>query len=161
MSSTLTPATGNTLAPTGDPAPVVQAVLASITAGRPPETYLRITEHRPDGGAKIWHAWTEGGQPLGDQVDQHALAAGLDAADWLHIGELHSERSSRGRFDTEAFPLRPILASVRNGERCPDHRRAGVQSFLDAAARQVGRRPVPGIPRWLGVGPALVNRKTP
>ncbi|MGW3971138.1 hypothetical protein ACWEFD_17800 [Streptomyces ardesiacus] len=156
--STLTP---GALAPTGDPAPVLHAVLDSITAGHPPETYLRITEHRPDGGAKIWHAWTEGGQPLGDHVDQHALATSLDAADWLHIGELYSERSSRGRFDTEAFPLRPILASVRNGERCPDDRRAGVQRVLDAAARQTGRHPVPGIPRWLGVGPALVTRKTP
>lgn len=156
--STLTPAA---LTSTGDQAPVIRAVLDSITSGHPPETYLRIVEHRPDGGAKVWHAWTEGGQPLGDHVDRLALTTGLDAADWLHIGDLHSVHSSRGRFDTEAFPLRPILASVRDGERCPDERRAGVQSFLDVAARQAGQRPVPGIPRWLGVGPALVNRKTP
>ncbi|MGA5340463.1 hypothetical protein ACPCK3_15070 [Streptomyces griseoincarnatus] len=151
----------STLAPTGDPAPVVQALLSSITNGHPPETYLRITEHRADGGATVWNAWTEGGQPLGDHVDRLALSVGLDAADWLHIGELHSEHSHRGRFATEAFPLRPILASVQTGERCSDDRRAGVQRFLDMAAHHAGRALAPGIPRWLGVGPTLLSRKTP
>ncbi|MGV2914608.1 hypothetical protein [Streptomyces alfalfae] len=156
--STLLP---TVLTPTGDPAPVILAVLNSLTTSHPPETYLRITEHRPDGGAKLWHAWTEGGQPLGNKVDEHALTVGLDAADWLHICDLHGERNSRGRFDTEAFPLRAVLASVQTGERCPDDRRAGVQRFLNAAARHVGRAPAPGVPRWLGVGPALLTGKAP
>ncbi|WP_405759511.1 hypothetical protein OG234_13500 [Streptomyces sp. NBC_01420] len=149
------------LTPTGDPGPVLHALLDSITAGHPPETYLRITENRPDGGATVRHTWTTGGQPLGDHVDQVALAAGLDAADWLHIGELHSERSHRGRFAIEAFPLRPILHSVQAGERCPDGRRGDVRRFLTAAAHHTGRQPVPGIPRWIGMGPVLISRKTP
>jgi hypothetical protein len=34
----------------------------SITEGVDPETLLWITFHRPDGGLKIWYAWTAGGE---------------------------------------------------------------------------------------------------
>jgi len=156
------PTTGPTvLAPTDDPAPVVQAVLDGIAGEHDPETFLWIVQRRPDGGATIHYRWTTGGQPLGDHVDQQALAAGLDAADWLHIGDRHARRSTRGRFTVEAFALRPVLADVAAGVRAPQEQRAGILRILACAAQHTGQTPRPGCPRWLGMGPALLARTTP
>jgi hypothetical protein len=150
-----------TFTPTSDQAPVVRAVLDGITGQHEPETFLWIVHHRPDGGATIHYRWTTGGQPLGDRVDGAALAAGLDAADWLHIGDRHCKRSTRGRFAIEAYALRPVLADVDNGVRCPEDRRAGILRVIARAAEETGQSARPGCPRWLGMGPALVSRKTP
>lgn len=125
MTSTLTAPERITLTPSEDNTPVARAIVQSIAADHDPEVYLWIVLHRPDGGANLWHAWTEGGQPLGDEVDRAALAAGMDAADWLHIGDLNCTRSTRGRITVEAFALRPVLADVENGVRCDEERRAG------------------------------------
>ncbi|WP_241990552.1 hypothetical protein [Streptomyces sp. AC1-42T] len=69
------------LTPTGNPTPVEQAVAEGIAAGFDPEMFLWINFRRPDGGVRVWYAWTAGGEPLGDRVDQLATAGGLDAAD--------------------------------------------------------------------------------
>lgn len=155
-----TVATRPLLIPTDNPTPVEKAAVDGILDNFAPETFLWIVFHRPDGGARIWYAWTEGGQPLGEQVDQHALAAGLDAADWLHIGDRHCEHSTRGRIDIQAYALRPVLADIRSGVRGPDDRRDGIRRFIACAAAETGQAPRPGVPRWLGMGPTLLARRT-
>lgn len=148
------------LTPSDDRRPVEQAVIDSICGDFGPEMYLGFVFSRPDGGCNLWHAWTDGGQALGDQVDSSALAAGLDAGDWLHIGDRHSSVTHRGRVRIEAYLLRPILADVQAGQRCPDERRAGLRRVIDCAAQRTGQTPPPpGLPRWIGFGPTLLNRK--
>ncbi|MEU9611837.1 hypothetical protein AB0D56_09830 [Streptomyces sp. NPDC048209] len=154
-------ATGPLLVPTGNPTPVEKAAVEGIADGFDPETFLWITFHRPDGGARVWYAWTAGGAPLGDQIDDQALASGFDAADWLHIGDRHSQRTNRGRIEIQAYALRPIQADIRSGVRGSEDRRAAIIRFIDRAAAEVGQTPRPGCPRWLGVGPALLARRTP
>lgn len=154
----MTIATTPLLIPTSDPTPVEKAAVDSILDGFEPETFLWIVFHRPDGGARIWYAWTEGAQPLGNHIDRRALTAGLDAADWFHIGDRHCQHTSRGRIAIQAHPLRPILADVQNGVRSPEDLRARLRCVIDCAARQTGQAPRPGMPRWFGFGPALVNR---
>lgn len=149
-----------TLTPTDDPAPVVLAVLAGITGQHEPETFLWINYHRPDGGATVYYRWTAGGQTLGDRVDLAALTVGLDAADWLHIGDRNCQRSTRGQFAIEAYALRPVLADVDNGVRAPEERRAAILRVIARAAEETGQSARPGCPRWLGMGPALLSRKT-
>lgn len=158
---TTTTATRPLLIPTNNPTPVEHAAVDGILNGFDPETFLWIVFHRPDGGARVWYAWTDGGQPLGNQVDDHALAAGLDCADWLHIGDRHCQQSTRGRIDIQAYALRPILTDVQAGVRSPDDRRTALRRLIDCAAEHTGQTPRPGVPRWLGVGPTLLARKTP
>lgn len=158
---TLATASPPLLIPTNDPKPVEKATVNDIVDGFEPETFLWINFHRPDGGVRIWYAWTEGGAPLGDQTDRHALAAGLDAADWLHIGDQHCEHTTHGRIAIQAYTLRPILADVQSGVRGPDDRRTSLRRILDCAAAETGQIARPGIPRWLGMGPTLLARKTP
>jgi hypothetical protein len=154
-------ATRPLLIPTSDPTPVEKAAVDDILDGFDPETFLWIVFHRPDGGAHVWYAWTDGGAPLGDQVDQRALAAGLDAADWLHIGDRHCQHTTRGRIEIQAYALRPILADIHNGIRGPEDRRAALRRVIACAAAESGQTPRPGCPRWLGVGPTLLARRTP
>lgn len=142
-----------------DVKPIERAVVDEVMDGFGPETYLGFAFYRPDGGCNLWHGWTNGGDVLGDQVDSRALAAGLDAADWLHIGDRHSTITHRGRIRIEAYPLRPILADVQTGERSPETRRAHLLRVIECAAAQTGQTPRPGLPRWAGFGPALLNRK--
>lgn len=147
------------LTPTGDVRPVEKAAVEGIADGHPPETFLWIEFHRPDRSVRVWYAWTAGGQPLGEKVDQLAVSAGLDFADWLHIGDRHCEHSERGRIKVQAFALRPILADVQGGERGPEERREGLRRLLRAAAARTGQTPRTVHPRWLGFGPTLINRK--
>jgi hypothetical protein len=158
MTATLAPAL---LIPTGDPTPVEKAVVDGILDDFEPETFLWIVFHRPDGGAHVWHAWTAGGHPLGDSIDQAAIAAGYDAADWLHITGRHRTDHHRGRVEIQAHPLRPIEADVHNGLRDSGTTRDWVCRFLATAAGMAGqRRPADApVPRWTGVGPALLTRK--
>ncbi|MET9896854.1 hypothetical protein ABZZ47_43150 [Streptomyces sp. NPDC006465] len=72
----LAPAAPVVLTPTDDPTSVEKAVADSITADFEPETFLRIVLHRPDGGARIWYAWTAGGHPLGDRIAHGGVAEG-------------------------------------------------------------------------------------
>ncbi|MDX2649289.1 hypothetical protein PV341_38140 [Streptomyces sp. PA03-1a] len=146
------------LTPTGDPAPVERAAVDSILDGHEPETFLWVVFTKPDGGARVWHAWTDGGTALGDRIDGLATAAGLDAADWLHIGDRHCLQSTRGRIEIQAYPLRPVLADVQAGVRGPDDRRNRLREFVDLAAEMNGSTKRPGEPPWLGYGPAIVNR---
>ncbi|WP_330479873.1 hypothetical protein OG301_39370 (plasmid) [Streptomyces platensis] len=152
-------ATPITLIPTGDATPVEKAAVDGIVDGFDPETFLWIVFHRPDGSARIWYAWTTGGTSLGDRIDDLALNAGLDVADWLHIGDQHCEHSTRGRIDIQAYALRPIFADVQAGVRGPEDRRDGLRRVIACAAEKTGQTPHPGVPRWLGVGPTLLNRK--
>jgi hypothetical protein len=147
------------LTPSADPTPVEKAVADGIAADFDPETFLWLTFHRPDGGARIWYAWTAGGHPLGDRVDQLATAAGYDAADWLHISDRHQLASERGRVTIWAYPLRPVLADVRNGVRGPEDRREGLRRILRKAGELTGQAPRTLTPRWLGFGPALTAQK--
>lgn len=149
------------LTPTDYYAPVELAAVDSITSVTEPETWLAMTFPRPDGGVRVRWAWTAGGVELGNRIDCLALAAGLDAADNFHILDLHQRETWRGHIHIRAYPLRPILADVQDGVRSPEERRAKLRRFIDVAARQSGQTARPGVPRWLGVGPALLNRKTP
>ncbi|MEU5425926.1 hypothetical protein AB0H73_09995 [Streptomyces olivoreticuli] len=149
------------LTPTNDSTPVERAVVDGLVGDFEPETFLWIVFHRPDGGAHVWYAWTVGGAPLGDAIDQAALAAGYDCSDWLHIGNRHLSRHTRGRVTTDAYPLRPIEADIRNGLRAPETERDTTRRLFDAARAVGGQaRPEPttDVPRWLGVGPALLAR---
>lgn len=92
--------------------PVELAVVDGICEGYPPETFLTVNMHQPDGGVKLYYAWTAGGKPLGDRIDQLAVASGLDAADWLHIGDRQKDVFHGGRIKVEAYALRPVLADV-------------------------------------------------
>lgn len=142
----------------GDRSPVELAVISETIEEYGPEVYLGFTFHRPDGGANLWHGWTDGGPELGDLVDGVALAARLDAADWLHIGDRHRTTTDRGRVRIEAYPLRPVLADVHNGERSDEPRRQTLIRFLDVAAAQTGQpRPALALPLWPGFGPARLN----
>ncbi|WP_435245220.1 hypothetical protein [Streptomyces tendae] len=148
------------LLPTGDPAPVERAVLAGVAAGFPPETFLWVTFHRPDGGARVRYAWTGGGEALGDRIDRLATAAGCDATDWLHIADRHQLTSARGRVTVWAYPLRPVLADVEGGVRGPAERRDGIRRLLHAAAERTGQAPRTYAPPWLGFGPLLAARRS-
>ncbi|MFJ4787629.1 hypothetical protein [Streptomyces sp. NPDC088794] len=141
--------------------PVELAVIDSIASQQEPETFLWIVFYRPDGGATIHHAWTGNGAVLGDRIDHLALAMGLDCADWLHITDLHCQQSTRGRIAISAYALRPLLADVQHVTRCPELRRDGIRRVIACAAETTGQTPRPGIPRWTGVGPSLLNRRTP
>lgn len=158
MTATLAPAL---LLPTGNPKPVEKAVVEGIVDDFEPETFLWIVFHRPDGGAHVWYAWTAGGIPLGEHIDQHALAAGFDASDWLHITGRHRTDHHRGRVETQAHPLRPIEADLRNGARSPESERDKLRRLLDGARDMAGQPPRPDatVPRWIGVGPTLLHRK--
>lgn len=157
--TTAAPASPTLLVPTEDAKPVEKAAVDGIVDGFEPETFLWVVFHRPDGGARVWYAWTDGGTALGDRIDGLALTAGLDCADWLHIGDRHCQHSTRGRIAIQAYALRPILADVQAGVRGPDDRRDGLLRAIACAAEMTGQTPRPGVPRWLGVGPTLLNRK--
>jgi hypothetical protein len=115
--------------------------------------------HRPDGGVKLYYAWTADGKPLGDRIDQLAVASGLDAADWLHIGDRQKDIFHRGRVKVEAYALRPVLADVQRGERSPEQRREGLHRVVAAAAESLKQQPRTSHLGWLGFGPALVHRR--
>jgi len=156
---TAAPPSAVLLMPTDDPRPVEKAAVDGIVDGFEPETFLWIVFHRPDGGARIWYAWTAGGTDLGDRVDRMALATGLDSADWLHIGDRHCQHSTRGRIAIQAYALRPILADVQNGVRSPEERLEQLRRVVRKAAEMTGQTPHTLTPRWLGVGPTLLNQK--
>ncbi|MEW2568401.1 hypothetical protein [Streptomyces sp. NPDC047070] len=147
------------LIPTGDVRPVEKAIAESITGQFEPETWLAITFPRPDGGVRVRWAWTAGGVDLGNRIDGLALAAGLDAVDNFHICDLHCRESWRGRIRIGAHPLRPVLADVQAGVRGPEERRAKLRRVIELAAAERGQTARPGVPRWIGVGPDLLNRK--
>lgn len=143
------------LVPTGDPTPVEKAAVEGIVDMHEPETYLMFTFHRPDGGARCWDAWTEGGRPLGDRIDAMALTAGMDGADWIEISERTVEASERGRMLIQAYPLRAVLAELEGGMRADDafreRFRRAVRDIRPDSARAAS------LP-WLGFGPKQVNR---
>ncbi|MEU0087221.1 hypothetical protein [Streptomyces sp. NPDC006274] len=143
--------------PSTDRAPVELALVRSITDAAAPETFLWITFHKPCGGAAVRYAWTAGGTALGDHIDALALAAGLDAADWMHITSEHAQHSTRGRIEIQAHLLRPILADVQAQLRCPDQRREGLERVL-AKAAELTETTAYRMPRWVGVGPALLGQ---
>ncbi|WUS95354.1 hypothetical protein OHA46_01100 [Streptomyces sp. NBC_00708] len=163
MLPTLSPTAPVILTPTGDPTPVEKAVVDGIAADFGLEMFLYTVFCRPDGSCRIWYAWTAGGHQLGDRIDQTAHAAGLDCADNFYIARRHLTEHQRGRVRVEAHPLRLIMADVQSGVRAPEPERDKVRRLIGIAAEDSGQpeladRPVP---RWMGVGPALLNRATP
>ncbi|AEM89018.1 hypothetical protein [Streptomyces violaceusniger] len=155
MTATLTASTA--LVPTGDRAPVENAVVGGIADGFGPETFLWVEFHRPDGGMRIKYVWTDGGQQLGDRIDSLAMTAGMDTADWLHVADRHEMVSSRGRLKIKAYPLRPVLADVQGGVRAPEELRESVRRLLRVAGEITGQVPRTLTPRWMGFGPVLAN----
>lgn len=149
----------------GSRTPVEKAVADSIADGFPPETFLWIDFHQPDGGVRIWYAWTGGGIPLAERCDGRALALGLDYADYLHLLGRHGTEHIRGRVRTQAYPLRPLLRDVQDGERAPQLLQEQLHRVIEEGAELCGRRPVPPpgrpLPRWGGVGPTLLAQRHP
>lgn len=146
------------LTPTNDPTPVEKAVVDGILDDFEPETYLSFVFNRPDGGARTWDAWTTGGQPLGDSIDQHAMAADLDAVDWFHIADRHGQHGTRGCVEITAYPLRLVLADVQSGVRGPDDQRVRLRAAVAEYCGIKGLAVLPADERdlpWLGFGPAL------
>lgn len=160
MTTITTPVPPVILTPSSDSGPVEQALVESLLAGAEPETFLWIEFHRPDGGVRLRYAWTAGGAPLGDRIDDVAMGSGYDAADWLTITAAHRADSTRGRIVVQAHRLRPILADVQAGVRGTAAKREEVGRVLTVAAEYAGRplQGPPVLPRWLGVGPVLLNR---
>jgi hypothetical protein len=160
--ATRTTATRPLLIPTGDPTPVEKAAVDGILDMFEPETFLWITFHRPDGGAHCWYAWTTGGPDLGDQGDQLALAAHMDAADWFAITGRYGTEHTRGRIRTTAYPLRPILADIQAGRGDDGDLRRRLDGFVKGYCAET-HQPDPDtrtFPRWMGVGPRLVGRQS-
>lgn len=149
--------TSTLLTPSTNTTPVEKAAVSGIADGFDPETFLWINFHRPNGSVRVWYAWTAGGTVLGDSIDRIALGAGLDAADWLHYGDRHAALSTRGAIQIEAYPLRPILADIQNGERAPEERRTQMTRFMAAAAADMGRPIDRSRSTWLGYGPIRTN----
>jgi hypothetical protein len=145
------------LTPTADSAPVELAAVAGIVDMHEPETYLMFTFNRPDGGAHCWDAWTEGGRPLGDDIDARAVAAGFDGADWIEISERTVVRSERGRIDIQAYPLRAVLAAIEGGVRADEGFR---YRFRRAVHEMRPDSPVAALLPWLGFGPCQVGRRS-
>lgn len=146
--------------PSDDIRPLEHAVVTSLTADTEPETWLAVVFTQPDGGLRVRWGWTRGGVELGNHIDELALATGLDIADNFHLCDLHKRVTFRGRVRVEAHPLRPILADVAAGIRCPKDRWDGLHRVLEFAAAERNQPTPEGLPRWRGVGPALLNRKT-
>lgn len=134
---------------------VERAVAAEISDQHPSETLLWIQFPQPDGGLRLYDVWTEGGEQLGDRVDSHAVSAGMDAADWLFMSNLHEQITYRGKVRVLAYPLRPVWRDVQEGLRASEERREGVRRVMRAAARHTGRTPRTLTPRWVGFGPGL------
>lgn len=158
--ATIQPAT-IVLTPTSDARPVEKAVVDGIAAGFEPETHLWIVFRTPEGGARVYYAWTVGGDTLGDRVDRETAARGFDLADWLFVPSRYRTEHVRGRVTTQAYPLRPILADVLAGRRADETDRARTMGILDAACDLKGRpRPTMSdfLGPWGGVGPALLGR---
>ncbi len=154
-STTLLPRVSN------DPTPVEKAIANSIADGFEAEAFLWINFHRPDSGVRVWYAWTAGGVPLAERCDSQALALVLDCADWLHVLGLHRADHFRGRVHTQAHPLRPVLQDIQRGERAPQELRKQLHRIIQLAAEHTGHAPMSRarpIPRWGGVGPALLAR---
>ena len=145
------------LAPTGDPTPMERAVINSIAGEYGPETFLWINFRRPD-GTHIRYAWTAAGRPLGDRIDALAMAAGLDAADWFHIADLHQRIHIRGQVETWAYALRPVLADVKAGVRAPEEQRENLLQALDKAVEGTEQQSRTWNVRWLGFGTVLTQR---
>ncbi|MEU8839981.1 hypothetical protein AB0D97_12740 [Streptomyces roseus] len=149
--------TATLLTPSTDTTPVEKAAVSGIADGFDPETFLWINFRRPNGGIRIWYAWTAGGTNLGDKIDGIALNLSLDGADWLHYADRNAVHSTRGAIEIQAYPLRPILADIHNGEGAPAERRAAITRFVDLYAAEVGVTPQPGRSTWLGYGPQRVT----
>jgi hypothetical protein len=138
---------------------VEQAAAESIADAFAPATFLWIVFNRPNGSARVWYAWTAGGELLGDWIDTAAMNAGYDAADWLFITGCHASEHSRGRIKVMAHPLRSVLADVTVGIRAPGDERDKLLAMSALAAEWAGpTAPPAGVcPPWLGVGPALLG----
>jgi hypothetical protein len=145
------------LTPSSDRSPVERAVVDSLLGEFEPETFLWITFRTPEGGARVWYAWIEGGAPLGDQVDDLALTLGCTAADWLHIANRNMTVHQRGRVETQAHALRPMLGDLQSGVRATDEERDRLRRLLAHAAADCGITPRTLTPPWAGCGPRLLN----
>jgi hypothetical protein len=154
-------ADGAVLVVSADRTPVEKAVAQSIADGFGPETFLWIDVFQPDGGVRVWWAWTAGGDVLGDAVDRAAIAGALDCADWFHILDRHVSVHHRGRIRIQSYPLPPVRDDVVAGVRGPDELRGKLRRIVEIATEMKGGvPPVTGssgpLAPWTGVGPALL-----
>ena len=146
---------------TTSPAPVEQAWIGEILDAADPHRYLFTVINLTNGGARTYHAWTGGGQQLGDDIDHLAAAQGRDVYDWVEFMSRYQTRIDRGRHYVLSVDLRPLYGDLRNGVPGADmERRAGLNRFADAmvaAGAQPGHHvdPTRRLP-WLGFGPQLL-----
>lgn len=148
MTTTLAP-------PSTDLAPAQRAVVAETMDLFDPEMYLSYVFRLPDGGARLWNAWTAGGQPIGDQADTAALARGLDLADWLDVIMRPDEERTHGRVQIHGYRLRTVLAGILAGRREVPKLREGLVGVLS----DLGYLQSAALPAWPGVGPRLCAQK--
>lgn len=156
MTITATELPTQTLVPTDDPRPVEQAVVASITAMHPPETFLWIVFRNPDGSARVEWAWTSGGHELGNRIDVLAVAAELDSADYFEILGRSAQKFERGRAKVLAHPLRQVLADLEAGVRAPNQLREAYRNAVCVVEPLRGQNVLNVLDLWFGVGPTLL-----
>jgi len=106
-----------------------------------------------DGGVrKNRYAWSEHAAELGDAIDNWALAAGLDIADWVAITTRHWSRYQRGQITVYVYPLERVAEDVDARRGATAEERVLLGGYLDSdhACNHEG------FCAWPGVGPALV-----
>jgi hypothetical protein len=148
----------------GDPRPVEKAVIHDIIDDLGPLKWLTISFEPAAGGLRYYQAWTAGGDLLGDQVDDLALARGLDGADWLDITGRHEQITYRGKVKIQAYDLPSIRVDVDLGHgQTDDTMRDKLRRLINDMAEHYPNkyRPVRlGEPlAWSGVGPRMHNRR--
>lgn len=136
---------------TGTPVvnPVIQALASSAADGSGP-AYIVVGDARTRDERRIW---TEGGGPLGDDIDAQAVAGDWNGFDFMALADRHCLKQVRGQLAIYVYPLRHVAADLHAGQRATPGEITGLLAWLgcsDAA------HAVDGTP-WLGFGPLLRN----
>ncbi len=148
-----------------DLTPVQRAAVAEISGLYEPECRLNYEFRLPDGGVRLFYAWTAGGESLGDQADDMAISRGLGLADQMAIANPHATDHTHGSVKVHVYRLRPILAAIRDGVRDDDTYAESFRRLLHNAATSSGWTPDPArMARALSwrpypLGPALMARR--
>lgn len=114
--------------------------------------HMGLMSYLDRGVRKNRYAWSEHAAELGDAIDNRALAAGLDAADWAAITSRHSTCHQRGAITVLVHSLERIAADVDARRGATAEERVLLGGYLDPAHACDHE----GFCAWLGVGPALV-----
>ncbi|MEX5711977.1 hypothetical protein AB1484_27690 [Parafrankia sp. FMc6] len=126
-----------------DLTPVQRAAVAEISGLYEPECRLNYEFSLPNGGMRLFYAWTPGGEPLGDQADDMAISRGLGLADQMAITNPHATDHSHGAVKVHVYRLRPILAAIRDGVRDDGTYTEAFRRLLHNAATHTSWTPDP------------------